>query len=123
MLNLKLDTKDNIRLVVAEGRINSETAQQFGDFVESSIDSDDVILVFQLCGVEYISSAGLRILLNAKMRLGCNQVFLTSGSATVMKVLKIAGLAGNVITLKNNYAKQHNKYMDELVLLLRADAQ
>ena len=118
MLDLKLESKDNIRLVLAKGRINSETAQQFSDFVEDIFREESVYLVIELCGVEYVSSAGLRILLNAKKRLGKSRVFLACANATVRKLLKIAGLSENVIEPEGKAGENLEKYFTALKLLL-----
>jgi len=118
MLELKRESKDDIRLVVAKGRINSETAEQFSDFVEDITHEGSVHLVIELCGVEYISSAGLRILLNAKKRMGKDRVFLACANATVRKVLKIAGLTENVIEPEGNASEDLEKYFASLKRLL-----
>ncbi len=52
-----------------EGRLDTTTAPELDEAVKSSIDGV-TNLVFDMTGLEYISSAGLRVLLSAQKAMG-----------------------------------------------------
>ena len=64
---MKLDTEKNGRKLVIriEGELNAITAPELKDVVEGAIDDVDEI-VFDLSGMGYTSSAGLRVFLMAQ---------------------------------------------------------
>jgi stage II sporulation protein AA (anti-sigma F factor antagonist) len=64
------EEKDGRVLVIAlEGRVDSVSSGELERLVVSRIDAGEKRLVLDLSGVEYISSAGLRVLLMAAKRL------------------------------------------------------
>jgi stage II sporulation protein AA (anti-sigma F factor antagonist) len=64
------EEKDGRALVIApEGRVDSASSGELERLVVSRIDAGEKRLVLDLSGVEYISSAGLRVLLMAAKRL------------------------------------------------------
>jgi stage II sporulation protein AA (anti-sigma F factor antagonist) len=64
------EEKDGRALVIApEGRVDSASSGELERLVVSRIDAGEKRLVMDLSGVEYISSAGLRVLLMAAKRL------------------------------------------------------
>ena len=63
------ETKNGNELIISpEGRLDTTTAPELEEKVKGSIDGV-TDLVFDLAGLEYISSAGLRTLLSAKKAL------------------------------------------------------
>ncbi|MBQ3276113.1 MAG: STAS domain-containing protein [Oscillospiraceae bacterium] len=62
-------TSDGSSLTVAlEGRLDTTTSPQLEEELKSALDGIRA-LVFDLEGLEYISSAGLRVLLSAQKRM------------------------------------------------------
>lgn len=60
------ETKNGNELIISpEGRLDTTTAPELEEKVKGSIDGV-TDLVFDLAGLEYISSAGLRVLLSAQ---------------------------------------------------------
>jgi anti-sigma B factor antagonist len=60
---------DSVRVVTVEGRIDANTAAEFGKAISALIESGDAKLVLDLEDLEYISSAGLREFLKAAKTL------------------------------------------------------
>jgi len=68
---MKINKKQdgNSLKIELEGRIDTTTAPELDEAVKSSIDGV-TDLVFDMTGLEYISSAGLRVLLSAQKAMG-----------------------------------------------------
>lgn len=89
----------NELLVAVEGRLDTITAPQLEDDVRSSIDGIKE-LVFDFAKLEYISSAGLRVLL-AMQKIMNKQGSMTvrNVNETVMEVFEITGFV-DILTIE-----------------------
>jgi len=88
------EEKDGRALVIApEGRVDSVSSSELERLVVSRIDAGEKRLVLDLSGVEYISSAGLRVLLMAAKRLKEPPagLVLCGMGPSVRTVLELAG--------------------------------
>ena len=79
MLDIKKTVNGNELVIVMTGRLDTLTAPQLEEELSASIDSAEN-LVFDFSELEYISSAGLRVLLSAQKNKNA------SGSMTVKNV-------------------------------------
>ena len=79
MLDIKKTVNGNELVIVMTGRLDTLTAPQLEEELSASIDSAEN-LVFDFSELEYISSAGLRVLLSARKTKNA------SGSMTVKNV-------------------------------------
>lgn len=72
-METKIIEKDNLTYVVVNGSINTNTSDQFElSLLECTSDNDGIIIDAK--NVDYISSAGLRVILKTKKRCG-NKIF------------------------------------------------
>jgi len=80
-------------LIAPEGRVDSVSSGELERLVVSRIAAGDKRLVLDLSGVEYISSAGLRVLLMAAKRLRepPGALVLCGMGPSVRTVLELAG--------------------------------
>lgn len=81
-------------LVKVEGRIDSGTAPQFGEAVNAVIEAGRFRIVIDLSGINFMSSAGLRVLVNAQKtckRFNRGEVILTAVPANLMAAIDLAG--------------------------------
>jgi stage II sporulation protein AA (anti-sigma F factor antagonist) len=88
------EEKDGRTLVIApEGRVDSVSSGELERLVVSRIDAGEKRLVLDLSAVEYISSAGLRVLLMAAKRLKDppGGLVLCGMGPSVRTVLELAG--------------------------------
>ena len=88
------EEKDGRGLVIApEGRVDSASSSELERLVVSRIEAGEKRLVLDLSGVEYISSAGLRVLLMAAKRLKGppGGLVLCGIGPSVRTVLELAG--------------------------------
>jgi anti-sigma B factor antagonist len=81
-------------LVTAEGRIDSSTAPKLQSVVNEVIDEGNYKLVLDMAKVEFISSAGLWVLVNAQKkckRFNRGEVVLASLNKRIHDALELAG--------------------------------
>ena len=85
-------TQENEKLTVAiEGRLDTTTAPQLEAELKSSLDGVKE-LVFDIKELEYISSAGLRVLLTAQKVMNKQGKMIVKGaSEAVMEIFEVTG--------------------------------
>lgn len=94
----KHETETELTLSLT-GRLDTVSAPLLESSLEPSIEGK-TSLIFDLAGLEYISSAGLRVLLSAQKRMN-RQGSMTVRNAceTVMEVFEITGFC-DILTLE-----------------------
>lgn len=94
MVNISVSRQDSVTVIEADGRIDGMNAPQLGSALNEQIDGDQGRLVLDLSLVEYMSSAGLRELVNAlkKVKRVGGDMRLAAPSPRVREVLEMAGL-------------------------------
>ena len=85
-------TQENDKLTIAiEGRLDTTTAPQLEAEIKSSLDGVKE-LVFDIKALEYISSAGLRVLLSAQKTMNKQgKMTVTGASEAVMEIFEVTG--------------------------------
>ena len=85
-------TQENEKLTVAiEGRLDTTTAPQLEAELKSSLENVKE-LVFDIKELEYISSAGLRVLLTAQKVMNKQGKMIVKGaSEAVMEIFEVTG--------------------------------
>ncbi|MCM2466019.1 STAS domain-containing protein [Methanoculleus oceani] len=68
-MDLQTERRDGILTFVIRGRLDGYGAGQVTDAVQASLQDDDRSVVFDLAGLSYLSSAGIRVLLAVKKQL------------------------------------------------------
>ncbi len=82
-----------------EGRLDTTTAPEFENEVNSVLDTAEK-LVFDLKDLDYVSSAGLRVLLIAQKNMssrGCEMI-VTGCSEDIMEIFEVTGFA-DILTI------------------------
>lgn len=102
---MKINTQIlGVKLIVkAEGRIDTTTAVDFGTKINDLLDdSDEEIkeLILDLAGVDYVSSIGLRVILELQKRMN-NQgsMRLLNVTPPVLEVFEMTGFT-NILTIE-----------------------
>jgi anti-sigma B factor antagonist len=94
MINVNVSGVNNVTLVQVQGRIDSMNANQLGEALSGEISNGKNQLVLDLAGVDYMSSAGLREIVNALKKVKPNgDVRIAQPTARVREVLDMAGLS------------------------------
>ena len=90
---MKIDFTNNedILNVSLSGRLDTATAPEFEDFLQENL-SGATAMTINCENLEYISSAGLRVLLSAQKRLK-NAMKLKNVGELVMEVFEMTGFA------------------------------
>ncbi len=92
-MEISSDRENGALLLKTEGRVDGSTAALFQDGIKSSITPDDDKVILDLEQLDYISSAGLRIiLLIAKdLKQQNSQFAICSLSDSVMEIFTMSG--------------------------------
>jgi anti-sigma B factor antagonist len=93
-MNIETRELKHVSVVKISGRVNSVTAPEVEAALRDLINADRHQVVLDLQGVEYMSSAGLRVLVTmskAAQKSG-GDLKLAQPSARVKEVLELAGL-------------------------------
>lgn len=95
-MRIKIDwqRKDELLIAVLEGRVDSTNADQFQKMMEAEIEPGDKVLIMDFEQVNYISSAGLRVIvIMAKKFKGPYRKFgICALSDPINKIFKMSGL-------------------------------
>lgn len=81
-------------LVTATGRIDSQTAPQLAEVFDAITEADRFKIVFDMSGVEFLSSAGLRVLINVQKtckRWNRGELVLANVPQRIQETLDLAG--------------------------------
>ncbi len=91
-LDISWEFEYGIRTSILSGRIDSRNALLFKEKVVDELVESDRALVLDFSGIDYISSAGLRVILElAKMYRGDRRFSISGLSASVREVFEISG--------------------------------
>jgi anti-anti-sigma factor len=92
MLNVQVqDGRSFTKTMALEGRLDTETVDGFDKELDAVLELPMKVLIFDLGGLDYISSAGLRSLFRAQkiMKARAGKAVLVNVQPTVQKVLDI----------------------------------
>ncbi len=99
MLKIKKDRKDSALTMVLEGRLDTTTAPQLEEELAASLDGV-TDLVFEISDLEYISSAGLRVLLSAqKIMNKQGGMVVRNATDEVMEIFEVTGFS-DILTIE-----------------------
>lgn len=92
-MNIHETSHDGITVLAPEGRIDTTTSSSFDDVVRRTIEGGAKRIVVDMEGVEYISSAGLRVflLLAKRMRDLSGRLVVCGMTQPVKQVFQLAG--------------------------------
>ena len=92
-MNISKTQQGSVTIVNVAGSLDALTAPKLTEFLASEIGAGNVKLVADLSGLEYSSSAGLRVILNAtkESRQKSGDMRLSSVQPNVQKILEMSG--------------------------------
>ena len=90
-LLIDTDARGDIRKLLLNGRLDTNTAPQLDEAIDAARTPDVRTLVFDMCDLEYISSAGVRAVFRAEklMKKDDGKVYLVNLQPPVQKVFEI----------------------------------
>ena len=99
MLNIVKERRDDALTVKLEGRLDTTTAPELEGALRDEL-SEVTALVFDLSGLEYISSAGLRVLLSTQKTMNRQgSMKLIGVNETIMEIFSITGFC-DILTIE-----------------------
>lgn len=92
-MDLTQESKDGALIFYFKGRLDSNTAQSTEKNLVDAITAGNKFLIFDLKNLEYLSSAGIRILVHChkKIEHEHGKIFLTTVPKPIENVLYITG--------------------------------
>ena len=97
MLNITKYKENGALTLALNGRLDTTTAPELEEELKNSIDGVSA-LTLDLRGLEYISSAGLRVLLSAHKRTA-GKMKIRNVNETVAEIFDITGFSG-ILTIE-----------------------
>ena len=102
-MDIKMESVEAALLVTVSGRLDTTTAPQLEQELNASLD-DVTELVLDFTELEYLSSAGLRVLLGAQKRMNQQgSMVVRNVNQVIMEVFDITGFSG-ILTIVNHEA-------------------
>lgn len=102
-MDIKESTVDGVKVVSVSGRLDAETSPELCKKLNEQLESKNNTVVLDLSSLEYISSAGLRVVLEItkRARVIGGELYLVNLQDYVRKVLEISGLISFLKILKS----------------------
>jgi anti-anti-sigma factor len=96
--NATLETTDTTATIVLSGELDASTAPTFKEAVEKAAAAHVNRLVLMMQDLEYMASAGLRVLIFAKQKMGVNtDIYVVGAQEMVLDTLEKTGFIESVI--------------------------
>ncbi|MDD3627112.1 MAG: STAS domain-containing protein [bacterium] len=100
---IKVTCKDGVVKAELTGRLDAISAPALQNALKEVMDQPINDLVFYVKDLEYISSAGLRVIIFTKQKLGVDsKIYFIGAQETVLEVIKMSGL-DNFIIIQDAY--------------------
>ena len=98
-MNINIEKTNGATLITLEGRLDTTTAPELEKAING--EGDELkSLALDFKGVDYISSAGLRVLLTAQKKMNAQgSMELTNVSESVMDIFEMTGFA-DILVIK-----------------------
>ncbi len=102
-----LETKGVVAIIKLKGELDASTAPTFKESVEKASAASIKRLVLDMQGLEYMASAGLRVLIFAKQKMGADaDIYLIAPQEMVLETIEKTGYSQSVIILDEYDAAQ-----------------
>ena len=99
MLNINKTLEDKKLTVALEGRLDTTTAPELEKALTEALDGVETLII-DLAKLEYISSAGLRVLLSAQKRMmKQGGMKVTHVNETIMEIFEVTGFS-DILTIE-----------------------
>ena len=99
MLNIEKKTNGTELTVVLKGRLDTTTAPELEKELKASLDGMTA-LIFDMTALDYISSAGLRVLLSAHKTMNKQgEMKVVHVSETIMEIFEVTGFS-DILTIE-----------------------
>ncbi len=98
--NATLEIIDNTAQISLSGELDANTANEFKTKIETAADQEPKRLVLLMQDLKYMASAGLRVLIFAKQKMGTNvDIYVVSPQEMVLDTLEKTGFHHSVFVV------------------------
>lgn len=98
--NVTLETIDDVAKITLSGELDRKVAPLFQEQVEKAAGQDLKKLVLMMQDLEYMASAGLRVLVLAKQKMGKDvDIYIVGAQEMVVDTIEKTGFDQSVIML------------------------
>ena len=98
-MNILKNQKDANLTISLEGRLDTSTSPQLENELRTALNGISE-LVFDLAKLDYISSAGLRVLLSAQKTMSCKgEMIIKNVNETIMEIFEVTGFS-EILTIE-----------------------
>ena len=99
MLNIQKTTENGTALFTLEGRLDTITSPTLEKLLRESLDGVSTLILY-LQGLEYISSAGLRVFLSAQKLMNKQGTMeIHRANESIMEIFEVTGFT-EILTIK-----------------------
>lgn len=99
MLNIEKNTNETELTVVLTGRLDTTTAPELEKELKASLDGVSALTI-DMAALEYISSAGLRVLLSAQKTMNRQgEMKVVHVGDTIMEIFEVTGFS-DILTIE-----------------------
>ena len=99
MLNIEKNKDNNSLVISLDGRLDTATAPGLEKELNNSLDGVNA-LTFDMEKLDYISSAGLRVLLSAQKQMNKQgEMKITKVTETIMEIFEVTGFT-DILTIE-----------------------
>lgn len=108
------ERQPNFYLVVPEGRLDSEAFYEFDEKISPFLNEDTKVVVFDMAKLDYISSAGLRVIMKARKTVVKNKgyVMMIDLQPQIERVFEIIESIPRLLVFQN--IKEVDTYLDHV---------
>jgi anti-sigma B factor antagonist len=99
-LTSTLDVTNNVAKITLGGRLDASTAPQFRDLVEQAAAKKVKAVALLLGNLEYMASAGLRVIVFARQKMGAAvKLYVVAPQPVVLETIEVSGFSQAVTLL------------------------
>lgn len=94
---------NNVAKITLAGRLDASTAQQFRDLVDQAAAKKVKAVALLLTNLEYMASAGLRVIVFARQKMGAAvKLYVVGAQPVVQETIEVSGFS-QAVTLMPAY--------------------
>jgi anti-anti-sigma factor len=97
-LDITLDVQDEVAKITLAGDLDASTAPQFKEKIEEAAAAEAKKLVLLMSDLEYMASAGLRVLIFSKQKMGADvDIYVVGAQEMILETIEKTGFHHSVI--------------------------
>ncbi|MFA5262407.1 MAG: anti-sigma factor antagonist [Opitutaceae bacterium] len=96
----QLEVVNNVAKITLSGRLDASTANQFRDLIEKAAAQKVKAAVIMLADLEYMASAGLRVIVFARQKMGASvKLYTVAAQDIVRETIEVSGFSQALVML------------------------